>query len=117
MFARAESTKFYLYATYIDLRGSINSLVQHVSSLLVKEPQSGDVYLFYNRNRDKLKALFWDGNGFVLYYKRMERRKFIISKLLTGEINISSEECQLLLSGFDFMIKREFNSCDFSKYF
>lgn len=117
MFSRNESKQFYLYAHPVDFRGSIDSFTNHVSSLLMKEPQSGDVYIFYNRNKDKLKALFWDHNGFVLYYKRMERRKFMIGKLLTGEINLSSEECQLLLAGFDFTVKRDYKDVDFSRYF
>ncbi len=117
MFAKNEGAKFYLYANPIDFRGSINRLLQHVASLLSKEPHSGDVYLFYNRKKDKLKALFWDKNGFVLYYKRMERRKFIISKLLSGEVTLSPEECELLLTGFDFTVKRDGLGTDFSNYF
>lgn len=118
MFARSnKDIKFYLYASPIDFRGSINRLVQHVITLLQKEPQNGDVYLFYNRGKDKLKGLFWDNTGFVLYYKRMERRKFIISKLLNGEVKLTAEECQLLLAGFDFTLKREGSSFNFSHYF
>jgi transposase len=106
-----------LYAEPIDCRKSINSLAYCVVSVLEKEPQSGDVFIFYNRSKDKIKALYWDSNGFVLYYKRMEKRRFIISKLLKGEINLSHQECYLLFSGYDFTIRRDANDMNFSHYF
>lgn len=117
MFVLADNAKVYLYAIPIDLRKSIDGLVQSVVGLLNKQPQSGDVYLFCNRGKDKLKALYWDGNGFVMYYKRMEKRRFIISRLLSGEVELSHEECQLLLCGADLMLRREYLTRDFTRYF
>ncbi|MAZ39874.1 MAG: IS66 family insertion sequence hypothetical protein [Legionellales bacterium] len=109
--------KIYLYAKAIDCRKSIDGLSYLVINLLGKKPKSGDIFIFHNRSKDKLKALYWDNNGFVLYYKRMESRRFVISKLLQGEVSLSHEECQLLFLGYDFTIKRDANSLYFSQYF
>lgn len=117
VFSLREDAKIYLYAEPIDCRKSIDSLSYLVVSLLGKNPGSGDVFIFHNRGKDKLKALCWDGHGFVLYYKRMEKRRFVISKLLKGEISLSFEECYLLFSGYDFTLKRDENAANFSHYF
>ena len=117
MFAYKADAKVYLYAQPIDCRKSIDGLIVSVVNLLNKEPQSGDIFLFYNRSKDKIKALYWDRQGFALYYKRMEKRHFIISKLVKGDILLSHEECGLLFSGYDFTIKREENTKHFSHYF
>jgi len=117
MFELNKSSKIYLYACPIDCRKSIDGLAYVVLSVLEREPKSGDVFIFYNRGKDKLKALFWDGNGFVLYYKRMDKRRFVLSKLLSGEVTLTHEECYLLFSGYDFTIQRDANAAIFSRYF
>ena len=57
----------------VDLRKSIDGLSLLVGQVLGQDPFSAQLFVFVNRRRDKLKALRWDHNGFVLYYKRLER--------------------------------------------
>ncbi|MCK5355432.1 MAG: IS66 family insertion sequence element accessory protein TnpB [Methyloprofundus sp.] len=58
------------------MRKSINGLSILVSELLDHDPFNGSVFVFCNRQRDKLKILYWEHNGFWLYYRRLDQGKF-----------------------------------------
>ncbi|WP_410488999.1 IS66 family insertion sequence element accessory protein TnpB [Arenibacter sp. 6A1] len=58
------------------MRKSFNGLSGLVKNELGREPTSGDVFIFLNRNRTHLKLLHWEAGGFVLYYKRLEQGSF-----------------------------------------
>ena len=77
---------------------SINSL----STLVQKEIQNyihdGSIYVFYNKNKDKIKCLFWDKNGFVLYYKKLENIKFKFNTFSNNIEALTFEQLQALLS-------------------
>ena len=93
IFVRAEPT---------DMRKQINGL-----SVLVQEEMNLDVFgtsifLFCNKPRNRLKVLYWDKNGFAMWFKRLERDKFPWPKNIKEVREISQEEIKLLLSGIDF---------------
>jgi transposase len=81
------------------------------------DPRSGHVFVFFNRVHDKAKILYWDRNGFVLHYKRMEKYRFIVPKL--GQVHYVINETQLngLLAGLNFEIMGDFNEIDYDKMF
>lgn len=85
----------------VDFRKSIDGLALAVGNALGRDPMSGEVFLFRNRNRTALKALYWTPNGFVLLYKRLERGRFAVPEERpdTGEWLISSDLLQGLLDG------------------
>ncbi len=66
----------YLVSGVTDMRKAINGLSIIVSEQLGGNPFSGSVYVFCNRQRDKLKILYWERNGFWLYYRSLEQGKF-----------------------------------------
>ncbi len=66
----------YLATGFTDMRKSINGLSLMVSEQLAHDPFSGSVFVFCNRARDKLKILYWECNGFWLYYRRLDKGKF-----------------------------------------
>ena len=66
----------YLATGVTDMRKSINGLSIMVSELLGHDPFNGSVFVFCNRHRDKLKILYWERNGFWLYYRRLDKGKF-----------------------------------------
>jgi len=66
----------YLATGVTDMRKSINGLSIIVSELLGHDPFNGSVFVFCNRHRDKLKILYWEHNGFWLYYRRLDKGKF-----------------------------------------
>jgi len=61
----------------VDMRKSINGLSVLVADHLELSPLSGSLFVFYNKARDKIKILYWDRNGFCLWYKRLEKHRFI----------------------------------------
>ncbi|HHX61148.1 MAG TPA: IS66 family insertion sequence element accessory protein TnpB, partial [Epulopiscium sp.] len=82
-----------------DFRKAIDGLVAIVSTHFKLDPFSPSVFLFCNRKKDKLKALIWDDNGFVLVYKRLEQGKFQWPKTASEARLISRRELRWLLEG------------------
>jgi len=80
------------------MRKSFDGLSGLVRSGLGMDPASGDVYVFLNRRRDRLKLLLWQGDGFALYYKRLERGTFESPKPAADNI-LSHPELLLILQG------------------
>ena len=81
MFALTDSHRYHLYLGVTDMRKSFDGLCGLVSDQLKRSPFSGEVFLFINRRRDKLKLLKWEPGGFVLYYKRLEEGTFELPAL------------------------------------
>jgi transposase len=90
----------YLAIGFTDMRKSINGLSLIVSEQLAHDPFSGSVFVFCNRARDKLKILYWECNGFWLYYRRLDKGKFQCpSGSNQQSISLSVRELQWLLEG------------------
>ena len=70
------STRVFLCAQVIDMRFSFDGLSGLVTSHFGMNPAGGHIFVFFSRRRDRMKLLFWDSDGFVLYYKRLERGTF-----------------------------------------
>ncbi len=66
----------YLHRAPVDFRKAVNGLCEVVEQELGMSPFDECLYVFCNRNRDRLKILHWDRTGFVLWYKRLEKEKF-----------------------------------------
>ena len=93
--------EIYLYRESVDFRKSINGLaaiIESGSDLLLG---SGVLFLFTNKQRDKIKVLYWDKTGFALWYKRLEKAKFKWPSKEKNEV-FTLTQCELdrLLSGF-----------------
>lgn len=90
--------KIYLRLDPTDMRKSIDTLSILVKDTLELEPGSGHLFLFCNRRRDKLKALYFEQNCFTLWYRRLERGKFIFPKDRDGHIEITNAHFEWLLA-------------------
>ena len=82
----------YLCCGYTDMRKSINGLAELVKSSFNLDPFAKAVFVFCNKNRDRVKILEWDVDGFWLYFKRLEKGRFRwlqvgdeLTMVLTGE--------------------------------
>jgi len=93
-----DEVKVYLYVDPTDMRKSIDTLSVMVSEVLKMNPSSGDLYLFRNRPGNKLKALYYEPNCFTLWYRRLEKGKFIFPKNAQGHVEISREHFSWLLA-------------------
>lgn len=94
---------FYLCAQPTDMRKSFDGLCGMVTSALARDPLSGDVYVFFNRRRDRLKLLMWDRTGFWIFYKRLERGTFQLPLHLSNHtsLNVPYEELMMIIEGID----------------
>lgn len=105
----ASSLRFFLYAHATDLRKSFDGLSGLVIAALQRNPTSGDVYVFLNRRRDRMKLLLWDRTGFWLFYKRLEQGTFQLPINLTDQtsLELRYDELMMILEGIDLnAIKR-----------
>ena len=71
-----ETDRVYIACGYTDLRQGIDGLAALVQQQFHLDPFSNTLFLFCGRRRDRLKALYWEGNGFLLLYKRLESGSF-----------------------------------------
>lgn len=117
MLRLTENTPIYVAASAIDCRKAINGLAALIVEQFDMSPNDGSVYVFYNRSADRVKCLFWDKNGFVLYHKRLERGRFKLSKDSDGSYTITHQQLDWLLAGLDFKLMAEFPQLDFTHYF
>ena len=93
--------KIYLYRDPVDFRKSYRGLAAIVEQELGHNPFDGDLYAFTNRQRNKIKCLFWEDNGFVLYYKALAEEKFRWPKPQDEIMALSAEQINWLLDGYD----------------
>jgi transposase len=103
MFGIGPATRIYLAVGATDMRKGFNGLHGLVCDRLQLEPRSGHLFLFCNQSRNRLKILFWDGNGLWVCAKRLERGRFSWPQEETqGErVRLTHEELTLLLGGID----------------
>ena len=83
MFGLGSSLRFYPYAGVTDMRKNFDGLGGLVQSKLDRSPTSGEVFIFINRRRDRVKLLRWETGGFVLYYKRLEQWLHLLRYIYT----------------------------------
>ncbi|MBT0587983.1 IS66 family insertion sequence element accessory protein TnpB [Alteromonas oceanisediminis] len=99
-----EPDDIYLHVLPVDFRKSINGLLAIVESELELSAFTGALFLFSNKQRDKLKVLHWDKTGFALWYKRLEKHKFKWPKENElSHMRLNEQQLHWLLSGFDII--------------
>ena len=76
MFGLEESRHYYVCQRYVRMNMGINGLSRLVSQELRRPPLGGDVFIFFGKSRQTVKLLCWDGDGFLLYQKRLEKGTF-----------------------------------------
>jgi transposase len=95
------ASRYYLYREPTDIRKSFDGLCGLVTERLGQNPMSGDVFIFINKPRNRMKLLRWEPGGFVLFYKRLERGTFELP-ILPGEVlsqRIGYGELAMIITG------------------
>jgi len=101
------NTRIFVAVQPVDMRGSFDALAGHVRRLLA-DPLDGHLYLFVNRRRRLLKALWFDRSGWAIFSKRLERGSFQIPAATGDEPKVSIDPAQLamILEGIDMRAPR-----------
>jgi transposase len=84
------------------MRRSFDSLAELVRECMGEEPRSGHLFVFRNKSEDCVKILYWDRDGYALWYKRLEKGKFTLPSTSGSRLEMDSGSFSMLLNGFDF---------------
>lgn len=101
--------RIYLSTASADMRKGFDSLAALVREGLGYDPLSGHLFLFVGRHKDRIKILYWDKDGFALWYKRLEEGTFRLpaAKKVGASAELKASELAMLLAGIDLTsIKR-----------
>jgi len=94
----------YLHRDPVDFRKAINGLVVIVEQSMELSPYAPALFVFCNRRRDKLKIVYWDETGFCLWYKRLEKARFMWPRHSDEDVvSLTEEQLHWLLRGLDIM--------------
>ena len=94
----------YLYRDAVDFRKQAHGLAVLVEQELGHNPFSGTLYAFTNRQRNKIKCLLWEDNGFVLYYKALAEEKFKWPGARDELVQLTAEQINWLIDGYDISL-------------
>ena len=97
MFTLSSQHRFLLYSQPTDMRKSFDGLSGLVQNKLSTNPRNGDVFIFINRGRDRIKLLHWSGSGYTLYYKRLESGTFELSTYDGGARGIKLDYARMVM--------------------
>ncbi|THH34352.1 IS66 family insertion sequence element accessory protein TnpB [Neolewinella litorea] len=102
MLSFSSRQRYFLYRGATDMRKGFNGLSglvrRHVRQA---ELLSGDVFIFLNKRRDRIKLLVWDRDGWVVWYKVLERGTFELPRAEGDSVELSFTDLQLLLAGIE----------------
>ena len=97
----SSSCRYFLYRGNTDMRKGFDSLSGIVSSQMNEDALSGAVFIFFNKKHNQVKLLLWEGDGFAMYYKRLEQGTYEVPQYEDKGVSaaISSQQLQLILQG------------------
>ncbi len=85
-----------------DMRKSFDGLANATRSVVGQDPMSGHLFVFFNKRRTMMKAVYWDRNGYSLVAKRLEKGTFVLPAGGTsGAVQLESAELALIVEGID----------------
>lgn len=95
------SCRYYLHSGAVDMRKGFDSLCGVVQEQFRMTALSGDVFIFINQHRNRIKLLHWQGDGFAIFHKRLERGTYEIPKQnsTSNTILLTSHQLQFILDG------------------
>jgi transposase len=102
MMAPPAGTKIWIAAGVTDLRRGYTGLSGLVQTTLEQNPFSGHVFVFRGRRGDLIKLIWYDGDGFCLFVKRLDRGRFIWPKAEGGSVALSRAQLSMLREGIDW---------------
>ena len=104
---RSTSVRIWLASEPADMRQGFDSLAERAAWVSGQDPLSGHLFLFRGRSGDRLKILYWDRDGYALWYKRLEEGVFKLPKITAGadgaraSVELRGSELAMILDGID----------------
>ena len=99
MFDLKKAQRIFIAVGYTDLRQGIDGFVTLVQNTFHMNPQSSTLFLFCGRRSDRIKALFWDGDGYILLYKRLEDGRYQWPRTETELKELTFQQFRWLMEG------------------
>jgi transposase len=93
------SCSYYYYNSPTDMRKGFDSLSGLVAQQMRSDALNGSIYIFINKKRNQVKLLHWEGDGFALYYKRLEQGTYELPVHTNNNGSITAQQLQLILQG------------------
>jgi transposase len=109
MLAFSHNSPIYFSVRPLDFRKQFDGICGEINEFIGRNPQDGSLFVFYNKRRDRLKLLWWQPDGFWIFYKRLEAGTFQVPQASAEDrsLLLAPEQLQLILSGIDLTsIKR-----------
>ncbi len=105
----SSSCRYYLYHAPTDMRKGFDSLSGIVMQQMNQHALSGDIFIFINKKRNQVKLLLWEGDGFALYHKRLEKGTYELPMHDNNvhSVGITSQQLQLILQGISLKSVRK----------
>ena len=102
MIALPVGVKVWLAAGATDMRKGFDGLAALVQTQLAEDPFSGQLFVFRGKAGDRVKILWWSGDGLCLFAKRLERGRFVWPQATHGVVSLSAAQLSMLLEGIDW---------------
>lgn len=102
MIALPSGARIWIAAGVTDMRKGFDGLAALVQETLAEDPFSGQMFVFRGRRGDRVKLLWWDGDGLCLLAKRLERGRFVWPQASSGSVSLSAAQLSMLLEGIDW---------------
>lgn len=111
MIALPPQIRVFLYRLPTDMRKSFHGLVALVESAVHQDPFSGSLFVFLNRQRDRIKILYWGQTGFCIWYQQLQKGTYQLpdEKSLQGHqtMEVTRSQLSLMLDGIDLSSVRQ----------
>lgn len=102
MISPPAGVRVWLACGITDMRKGFDGLSALVQMQLSEDPFSGHLFVFRGRRGDRLKILWWSGDGLCLFYKRLESGRFVWPQASAGTVSLTSAQLSMLLEGIDW---------------
>lgn len=102
MIALPMGVRVWVAAGATDMRKGFDGLAALVQTLLAEDPYSGHLFVFRGRAGDRVKILWWSGDGMCLFAKRLERGRFVWPQATHGTVLLTAAQLSMLLEGIDW---------------
>lgn len=105
MLTISSAYRYYLYIQPADMRKNFDGLSGIVNNEFTQNPISGDVFIFINRRRSQVKLLHWQGDGFAIYYKRLEKGTYELPAVQQSSpvVKLKAQELLLIIEGISLL--------------